>query len=185
MSSTDTGFGGPFWERKFKTYFRRMDHDGDGYMTKNDFEQLADRYAQIGNLDDVKAKQARRKILKIWYDFYEAGSTNGKIDETALINVNIIRESMMFKACVEYFGLFFDLIDINGDGFIQKEEFEIFHSAFGITRKDVTAECFKAIDTNGDGKLSCDEFIQAGYQFFTSGDESLPSKFMYGPLIDD
>jgi len=185
MTTTGTCLVGPFWERKVRTFFRCLDADGDGYLTKGDFVQLGDRYAKIGQLDDVKSKQVHRKILKVWDEYYEPDTRNGKLDEENYIKGLRRCEAMFFETAIQWHGLFFDLIDLNGDGFIQKEEFEIFHSVFGIKNKDVTTECFKAIDTNGDGKLSYDEFTHAGYQFFGSGDESLPSKFLYGPIADE
>jgi len=180
----DRGFGGPFWERKLKTYFRRMDSDGDGVLTKKDFDRFADRYVEFGKLDGVKAKQAHRKLMRIWYDFLEPGSINGQCDSDTYVQNCRERKAMIPKTSLQFHGLFFDLIDINGDGVIQKEEFELWFKVFGIEDKQVAHQSFSALDTNGDGQLSYDEFTHAGYQYFFSGDESLPSKLLYGPLVD-
>jgi len=185
MTSSDSGCGGPFWERKMRTFFKRMDVDGNGYLTKEDYERIGDLYVEVGQLDAVKAKQARRKLIKIWYDYFESDSTNGKVNEADYIRAVRNRKSLIFETTMQIQGLFFDIIDLNGDGIIQKEEFAIFYKVLGIKDEKVAAQCFKALDTNGDGLLSYDEFTHAGYNFFYSGDESLPSKFLYGPLIEE
>jgi len=185
MATSDSGFGGPFWERKVKSFLRRMDADGDGYITKKDYERLADRYTEMAKLDDVKAKQVRRKLVKVWYDYFESDAVNGRVDETVYIQVLKDRKELIFETALQFHGMFFDLIDLNGDGFIQKEEFALFFRVFGIEDEQLAHQTFEALDVNGDGQLSYDEFTHAGFQFFHSGDESLPSKLLYGPITTE
>jgi len=180
----DNNFGGPFWERKIRTFFKRMDANGDGFVSKQDYQWLAGKYAEHGQLNYVQAKQVSRKLEKIWDDFYEKNSKNGDSDEKAYIKSLKERKSKLFEMCQQFHGLFFDLIDLSGDGIVQSEEFALFFKVFGIGDETVAAESFKKLDTNADGKLSHDEFLKAGFEFFYSGDESLPSKHLYGPLVD-
>jgi len=184
ISRMNSGFGGPFWETKMRTFFRRYDADGDGIVTVKDYDRLSDTYAQIGKLDEVKAKQVRNKIVKIWYDYFEADSENGQITEQIFVDSIRARDNpKVIETSTQFHGLFFDLIDLSGDGIIQKAEYEIFCKVFGIHDEEVIDQCFKALDTNGDGQLSYEEFTHAGSEYFTRGDESLPSKYLYGPLI--
>jgi len=184
MSSQDSGFGGRFWERKVRTFFKLVDIDGNGYITKGDYESLADRYKEMGKLDDVKAKQVRRKLVKVWFDLFEADSTDGRVDEATFCQSARKCEALIFTTATQFHGLFFDLIDLSGDGIIQKDEFRLFFKVFGIGDEQQVIQSFNGLDSNGDGELSYEEFVQAGCQYFISGDEALPSKFLYGPLVE-
>jgi len=42
---------------------------------------------------------------------------------------------------------------------------------------------FKAIDTNSDGQISLEEFVNAGTEFFTGEDEKSPSALFWGTLV--
>jgi len=83
---------------------------------------------------------------------------------------------------VEPLTVAFKAIDANNDGNIQIEELELFFQIIGID-KNFAGATFKAIDTNNDGAISLEEFIAAGIEFFTSEDESSPTKLFWGPLV--
>ena len=78
--------------------------------------------------------------------------------------------------------LFFHAVDANNDAQIQEDEFVLFFQIIGLNPEHAPAS-FKAIDTNNDGQISLNEFVAAGTEFFTSEDESLPSKLFWGPLV--
>lgn len=43
---------------------------------------------------------------------------------------------------------------------------------------------FNYIDINEDGKLSLEEFVTVGRDFFLTEDHTRPSKHFWGPLVD-
>jgi len=173
---------GPFWEKKLRSFFKRLDFEKKGKMTKNTYETLADRYIDMGHMQGVAAKQVRRKLVKLWDDFYRDSATDGAVDENAFIKAIKQREEILLKGVLLFLGLWFDVIDLNGDGLIQKEEYKLLFKAFGI-EPGAADEAFKLIDTNKDGQISNEEFIHYGCQYFMSNDESLQSKYMFGPLV--
>jgi len=175
---------GEFWERKIRTYIHRIDMDGDGKLTKVDYEMLVDRYLKLGKIDDLRAKQITRKILGIWNKFFSVAATNGVIDADEWIAV-CRRTSILvyFRAILEFMNVCFDLIDTSGDGVIQKEEFAFFLKAFRVEDEAEVNASFQALDRDGCGKIDHNEFINAGIEFWMSNDENLPSKLMFGPLV--
>jgi len=46
------------WTRKMRTFLRRMDFDGDGVVTKTDFENMPARFADLEGFDPVKKEAA-------------------------------------------------------------------------------------------------------------------------------
>ena len=58
-----------FWTRKMRTYFKRIDFDHDGVITKKDFEGMADRFIKTGKFDDKKAADLRGTLLAVSLPF--------------------------------------------------------------------------------------------------------------------
>ncbi len=73
-------------------------------------------------------------------------------------------------------------MDHDGSGEISVEEYKLFFKCLGMSEAAATAS-FTALDANGDGKLSLEEFVRLGRDFFISEDEQRPSKLFWGPLV--
>lgn len=54
----------------------------------------------------------------------------------------------------------FELMDVNGDGYLQEDEYHRIHLQLGMPEAPYAKETFRAIDVNHDGKLSFDEIIK-------------------------
>jgi len=175
---------GKFWERKAKSYLIRLNVSGDGKITPNDYQLLADRYLKLSKVDELRGKQITRQLLALWDILFESSSTGGSITPDAWVTaIRCTSIFLMYRIVVEFMNLFFNLIDTNGDGVIQKEEFAIFLRAFRVENEADIAASFKAVDQDGDGKIDHNEFINVGIEFWMSNDESLPSKLLFGPLL--
>lgn len=72
-------------------------------------------------------------------------------------------------------------MDQDRDQEISLKEFKIFFACLGLTDEDA-AVSFAVIDKNGDGKLSMEEFVKLGRDFFLKEDETCPSRMFWGPL---
>jgi len=173
-----------FWERKLKTYFTRIDFDKDGAITNKDFEAMADRFVDAEKLDATKGATLKGKLQQIWEKYLK--NVAGGAALTLPVFVEAVKKQKNEHHLAETFGgplpLFFSAVDANNDGQIQEDEFVLFFQIIGLNPADAPAS-FKAIDTNNDGSLSLDEFVAAGTEFFTSEDESSPSKLFWGPLV--
>jgi len=77
-----------------------------------------------------------------------------------------------------------DMLDVNQDGYLQEDEYQRLLSQAGVPDPSFVKMAFKAIDVNGDGKLSTEEVINAFWDFFFSDDEKSPNAFLFGPLDD-
>ena len=78
----------------------------------------------------------------------------------------------------------FEVMDLNQGGVISKKE----HRCFFEARKNVDLNgaivAFSVMDTNMDGSITCDEYVNAGVElFFNFADETKPSKHFFGPLV--
>jgi hypothetical protein len=79
--------------------------------------------------------------------------------------------------------LVFSAIDANHDDGVSPAEFHNYFVSLGVTDESFTNMVFSAMDADGDGDLSNEEFTKFGQAFFLSNDESSPSRFFFGPLI--
>src|SRR6218665_576951 len=114
-----------------------------------------------------------RKIWRLWMK--SAGS-----DDNGLLTPSIMVESVKqqrndpeFKvACLAMCRQFFRILDVNGDGFLQEDEYARSFNSIGFEDKDIVRRAFDSIDLNADGKLSLEEFSTALLEYHTSEDET-------------
>jgi len=173
-----------FWVRKMKTYFQRIDFDKDGAITQKDFEGMADRFVACEKLDATQGAQLKAKLLQVWEKYLKDSNSGAALNQDAFIATlkKQVSDPALRDTLAGPLPLFFSAVDANADGSIQSDEFELFFEILGLDRKMAPAS-FQAIDTNNDGQLSLDEFVAAGVDFFTSENESCPTKFFWGPLV--
>ena len=78
----------------------------------------------------------------------------------------------------------FEVMDLNQDGVITKNEYRLFFEARKNVDPNGAIVAFSAIDKDMDGKITCDEYVNAGVEFFFNfADETKPSKYFFGPLL--
>lgn len=168
------------WLLKMRTYFKRIDFDGDGQITRADFEGMAKRFGDSGKLTADQAKSLAGNLTAVW-DKHLVNVAKGKgIDRDTFIETmkTTIKDTETIKGPLPFF---FRAVDSNNDGFISSDEYSEFFGTLGLDAKQAPAS-FKAIDTNNDDLLSEDEFVAAGTQFFQSDDKECPTRFFWGTL---
>jgi len=174
---------GAFWERKISSWVKRIDYDQDGAISERDFEGIADRYRDIGGADAARVAKIRGILREIWTTYFAEAARLQPV--TAQVYCSSLRQyskEKLVEVCHTLFPHFFDIINTNDDGKIQKSEFEIFYKIFGMD-PSTAAESFAVIATNHSGFLSREEFVAASVDFCTSDDEKSPFKIFFGPLI--
>jgi len=169
------------FKKKMLTYFNRIDFDGDGCITVNDFKDMASRFITEGHLEGDTAEELRTKVMELWGVYKsQAGDTDSITREAFLNTMTQINKGHLEAATKAPFAVFFQIVDTNHDNQIQLEEFKNFFKILKLKEADAET-AFKNIDTNNDGLLSLEEFTTAGALFFTDEKDS-PNSVFFGPL---
>jgi len=171
-----------FWVRKMRTYFDRIDFDKDGAITRADFEGMSQRFAT--SLSPEKAKALSVTLTAVWDKYMKSVGGGFAIKEDSFVASmkTLAFDPKMKDTLLGPLPLFFHAVDTNGDQLIDETEFASFFTLIGLDPK-MAASSFQAIDDNGDGEISLEEFVEAGGEFFTSEDSNKPSKLFWGPLV--
>lgn len=53
------------WERKMKTYFKRIDFDKDGSITRKDFEGMAERFIATPDFNKDHADDLKKTLTAV------------------------------------------------------------------------------------------------------------------------
>ena len=121
--------------------------------------------------------------VQIWATYFAEAASKQRI--TGKVYCDSLRQyskEKLVEVCQTLFPHFFDIINTNDNGEIQKGEFETFYHIFGMDPA-TAAESFAVIETKGLGYLSREEFMTGVVDFCTSDDEKSPFKIFFGPLI--
>ena len=178
-----------FWIMKMKTGFAYHDVDGDGYITEKDFTAWIKEMALLfPNMNEEHKKILETKPRRLWGDLLD-GAGKGpdhKVTESMYIE-NIFRaiskdgaEEVVRKHWLDNF----DVMDVDQDGVISKAEHRLFFEARKHIDPNSAIVAFSAIDQDMDGRITRDEYVKAGMEFFLNfSDETKPSKHFFGPLV--
>ncbi|XP_013380813.1 sarcoplasmic calcium-binding protein [Lingula anatina] len=178
--------GSEIWKRKCRTFFRANDVDGDGYLTRRDYELSAHRVTAYMCLDENEAKKVFKNRLDIWEGVSRGiGKPDGsRVSEDEHISNFLQTVNTSYRdSVVSFASTDFDAIDLDGDGFISPKEHEAFFYSWGIPTVH-SADAFKTLDKNGDGLISKEEFIRGALDYSFTEDENNPYNNFFGPIAN-
>jgi Ca2+-binding EF-hand superfamily protein len=176
-------------KRKLTRFFNVWDANGDGAITTEDPEQVAQNLVELQGLKPgspehegfykgftsyqndflqaVDVDESGRVTLKEWLAYHEKMlQDEERFERTALMPVKVM----------------FELMDRNGDGKITLEEYGRWMRAFRIGEQDITEKVFQKLDLSGDGTLSKEETLQLTHEFFYSDDPDARGNWALGPF---
>src|SRR4028119_46657 len=168
-----------FQKRKLALGFYMFDTSKDGIVELADFEHHAQKLAELrgiqpGSTDYEKILSA--SVAK-WETFWKPADTDGDnkitLDEYLKSADILIAANTGKKTNFRVDKGTFDSVDIDGNGEITLKEYTIYLKSLGRSEEDAKI-AFSKIDTNGDGKLSRDEFGIALYEYHASNDPQAP-----------
>lgn len=174
---------------KMKTAFAYHDVNGDGYITEEDFALWAKRMKELfPNMSEDQKKTLEIKQSRVWGDLLEGkGKGPGyKVTESMYIEkfFNVVNKEGAEDNMRKEWRDVFKVMDLDQNGVISKKEHRLFFEARQNVDPNGAIVAFSAIDQDIDGRITCDEYVNAGVEFyFNFADETKPSKHFFGPLV--
>lgn len=203
----------PFVAGKIQTWFRLINVKKNGFMGKEDYEEIAERFVKQHKLDEVRRKTISDWLINGWSMVFNehAESTAQESKKEASKHLPLIRsmsdamekgEKTSEETYVEAFGeliennsrlaleslermvdVFFDVFDANQTGYISRDQMVVGLKCFGITDEECVKKIFDSMDTNKDGKLSRDEYVYGWVNFILGNDRSNPLTTYFAPHL--
>jgi len=191
-----------FVKEKIRIWFKMMDTTKDGFMSKEDFELIANRFAEQYSLDENRSKEIYDWLV---YGFKKVDEENAcedmevvkqlslaiqageKINEEQYIQglgqLMTINPELARLSLHNLVSLFFKIFDFNEDGFITCEELEKGLSCFGYDNKEIVQALFKIMESGHEGKISQEEYVTAWMDFIFGNDKNNPMVKFFGPHL--
>lgn len=179
-----------FLERKLARRFRAHDHDGNGFLQRQDFERSAVRMAEeFGHGPESPARKRLVEIsLGLWEHLRKAADldADGRVsleEYEAAFAAGVIDTPESFDlGYVPYIKAVVAIADEDGDGKLTASEQARWMGSLMNVAENHANEGFGRVDTDGDGLITTEELIEAirGYYFDESPDS--PAHWLIGPL---
>lgn len=162
-----------------------MDDNQDGYLDRTDYQKLGDRYIQAYRLDKqgrrARAIQAFCQIY--WLELLRHSGVDGDRltkGQYVLANRMAVIDTSRLNVAEGGGHAIFDVIDVDGDNGIGKDEFVRFLRDVWRSEAPEALDAFDRLDTDGDGAVSRHEFIRAVREHYLSNDPEAPGSLFFG-----
>lgn len=174
----------PYLEGKWRNFFRFLDVDRDGVVSFRDYEILAKRFAELAGMPDLDAEEVRKSCLRWWWVMEKTiGKKTENMTENSFVeSITTMMTSPHVNArfsMASTWGAMFDVLDSDRDGQVTSEQLQLFYRCHGITDEFYVESVFRNLDTNRDGLVSRQEFIQALQEFWFGGNPNEDFSFMF------
>jgi juvenile hormone diol kinase len=175
-----------FRKSKLQRAFGRMDRNGDGVVERADCEQIAREIAATQGWGDGSSEleELLTVFRMLWGSYWLPGDSDG---DGKLTFDEYLAHQEKLHAGDDAFGTFARTVgeplwlalDIDPDDQVTEAEFVVFLGAQGV---DETAakSAFAKLDSNGDGRMSRDEFSRHHWAYFSSDDPDDPGNSFFG-----
>ncbi|WP_412076663.1 methylglyoxal synthase [Streptomyces xanthophaeus] len=167
------------WLPRIAALFRAYDLDGDGQLGREDLIAYAGRLAeQLTEPGDTRRRAALYDVYaELWTQLQAAADTDrgGRISEQEFVAAaarDAFDGDASFRAStLRALDALADALDRDGDGRIDREEYERIFGATGLSGT-TDALAFDSVDADGDGSVSREELRAAAVYLFPLADPS-------------
>ena len=167
-----------FYIKKMMKECKARDANKDGFISRDDYEIITQRYKDLG-MPDQQVKKLSDHFAK-FMEVIKVADPGTKLTYEEMI-ANYLKASNPLELAENLADGHFEIIDTNEDGKISFNEWLDFYKSLDIDTVYARAS-FDAMDTNGDGVVSKEEFFAYTLEFYTSAEDKLKSSIMFGPL---
>jgi len=175
-------------QKKLTRYFRVYDVDDDGRIGPADFERVVENVRVLHGLNAGSPAHERLRdgFASRWDDMQAAADVDqdGGVDLSEWLTYweGVLADDVRFEAEVAVLeSRFFEIFDIDEDGFIGPDEFCNFFSCYGMSAA-MARQIFMDLDANGDGQVSHQELMEMAREFYRGEDPNAPGNLLFGPL---
>ncbi len=165
------------WKKKMQRELKIRDLDGDGFVSKADYDLVIQRYRELG-APEKRLEKMTQLLARVMKSMGIDGTTKLTLQECSK---NFEKSGTKPEDLDEWFMIQFKILDTNGDGEISFKEWSDYYTVVGIDTVHARPS-FDAMDTDGDGVISKEEFLAFIKEFYFSKEDKLKSSIMYGPL---
>ncbi|MEU3721277.1 EF-hand domain-containing protein [Streptomyces sp. NPDC031705] len=161
--------------------FAMLDADGDGIVSRQEYLARTGNVARAMGLedDDRRVVTARTLGERAWESMDADGDGRMTFDEYAAW----AGAEAFDTVCAPVLGALFDLADTDQDGALDLHAFTALRTALNNPATNAEA-AFTALDTNGDGSISRDDYI-ASIRAHVTGEGSPMGRALYDRPLSD
>ncbi|MGW5419243.1 EF-hand domain-containing protein [Streptomyces sp. NPDC003943] len=172
---------------KLEREFDSKDADQDGYLDWSDYQKLVDRYIEAYKIDksDRRAQGLQATYQMYWLELLRHSGANGeRLTKEQFVTANRLAAVDTSRLnVVDGLGhATFDVIDVDGDNEIGKDEFDRLVKDVWKTDAPEAMEAFFQLDTDGDGVISRREYLRAIYEYYYSPEPGVLGGLLIGNI---
>ncbi|MFI1936524.1 EF-hand domain-containing protein [Streptomyces purpureus] len=170
-------------DTRLERLFEATDVNADGYVEWADHQLIVERIldAYKTERDGQEGQTLKAAYAMAWQEVRRhAGGKErlNKAEYTAALRATVL-DTSRFNLVEALPHAVFDIIDTDGDGLIDKGEYQRWLEVWDITAPDAM-NVFHALDTDGDGTISRQESVRSWREFFLSDDPRAAGTLFFG-----
>jgi len=172
-------------ERKFGILFDWFDRTSDGWLTRDDFEQMAALFNTLAPPEDQENRNATREAFLRWWDLLseadaaDAEQRVGRPQFLAVMSSHVIHPDNFKDIVPRIIDSLMRVVDTDGSGTLSADEYIRMYDALGVPPSTSTP-AFHLIDRDHDGSISHDEFRTAIEEFYLGTDPEAAGHHLLG-----